>query len=333
MFCPKCGAKNADGAKFCQKCGHPLTTTMQPGNVAAVQPNGSYTPTGNANVPGQNGQFGPNPNQPGYLPAIAGSSPNYAFTKAKGKVPKPVLLGVVAAVAVLVVVFLVVPAISSPAGLRGIFNGTNGIMGKVMSGNNDALSSATKVNINNVPAYFSNQESANLIQSKISAAKGSYSSDYSDIFSFSDDEVKTLNGQWMLMNISTSGNPTDQSTGCIAYATVVNKTGLKAKDLAGYMDGAGLRCDHVVAASTDTTTSSQLLSNLGVDSMVYNAQNVCTAVGVCKDYMGLAISYDTSNYSTVIIFAMKPDFLASTNSSMSNFSSEYQQMVSNMYVR
>lgn len=32
MFCPKCGAKNVDEAKFCAACGNPLP--MMPGEPA-----------------------------------------------------------------------------------------------------------------------------------------------------------------------------------------------------------------------------------------------------------------------------------------------------------
>jgi uncharacterized membrane protein YvbJ len=40
MFCPKCGAENADTAGFCQKCGNALQTTS-----AGSTPSSSYSPT------------------------------------------------------------------------------------------------------------------------------------------------------------------------------------------------------------------------------------------------------------------------------------------------
>ena len=38
MFCPKCGAQNADGAKFCSGCGGPLPATGASSTSAASSP-------------------------------------------------------------------------------------------------------------------------------------------------------------------------------------------------------------------------------------------------------------------------------------------------------
>jgi len=44
MFCPKCGAQNADGVSFCEKCGSPL----QAG--APQQPPASYPASGSSSM-------------------------------------------------------------------------------------------------------------------------------------------------------------------------------------------------------------------------------------------------------------------------------------------
>ncbi len=38
MFCPKCGAQNADGASFCSKCGAGMTVAAPPPAPAAPAP-------------------------------------------------------------------------------------------------------------------------------------------------------------------------------------------------------------------------------------------------------------------------------------------------------
>lgn len=80
MFCPKCGTKNVDGAKFCTGCGAPL----------GPAPMTAATPTGQAARP-----------MVGAVPA------------AKPKKKVPVIIGAVAAVVavVLVAAFVVVPAL------------------------------------------------------------------------------------------------------------------------------------------------------------------------------------------------------------------------------
>lgn len=55
MFCRKCGAKNPDDAKFCSKCGAPMSSGM------------SMNSGGSANG-GQNGNPTPMPGQPGAMP-------------------------------------------------------------------------------------------------------------------------------------------------------------------------------------------------------------------------------------------------------------------------
>ncbi len=43
MFCPKCGAKNADGAKFCGACGHAFPSAGEAGAVRQAAAKGSET--------------------------------------------------------------------------------------------------------------------------------------------------------------------------------------------------------------------------------------------------------------------------------------------------
>lgn len=44
MFCNKCGAQNADGTKFCQSCGNPMTAA-RPRNVKNNAPLGQFAPS------------------------------------------------------------------------------------------------------------------------------------------------------------------------------------------------------------------------------------------------------------------------------------------------
>ena len=87
MFCPKCGAKNVDGAKFCTACGNPLVSA----SAAPVQQNPA----------------------PGASPATQGPAPKPAKTPGAKK-KTPVIIGAAVAVVViaLVAVFVVIPAFS-----------------------------------------------------------------------------------------------------------------------------------------------------------------------------------------------------------------------------
>jgi uncharacterized membrane protein YvbJ len=238
MFCPKCGTKNVDGAKFCQKCGQPLTQSSATGTQPI--PNANHATQVNGQMPNA-GSFGTNPAVPPYTPA-AGAGTMGTAVKPKSKVPMFAIIGAIAVAAVLLVVFLVVPAIGS----------SNGMLGKVMSGDSTALSSATKANVADEPVYFSSQDAAKLVQEKVNSGLGNYGSG----LSLTDDDVKTLDGQWALVNISPSGSVTEQSTGCVAYATITKKTDFKAKDLADCMSKAGISSDHVVSASANSDLAS-----------------------------------------------------------------------------
>ena len=315
MFCPKCGTKNVDGAKFCQKCGQPLTQSSATG----TQPIPSANPTTQVNGQMPNaGSFGTNSAMPPYTPA-AGTGTMGTAVKPKSKAPVFAIIGAIAVAAVLLVVFLVVPAISS----------SNGVLGKVMSGDSGALSSATKANVADEPVYFSSQDAAKLIQEKVNSGLSSYGNS----LSLSDDDVKTLDGQWALVNISPSDSVTEQSTGCVAYATVTKKTDFKAKDLADSMSKAGISSDHVVSASANSDLAHQVLSNFSLSSLASQAQGMCLAVRENKDYFAVAASFTFSNYTEVVIFSATPDFVSGTGSSQSNFKSAYQQLVSDIYVK
>lgn len=239
--------------------------------------------------------------------------------KPKSKVPMFAIIGAIAVAAVLLVVFLVVPAIGS----------SNGMLGKVMSGDSTALSSATKANVADKPVYFSSQDAAKLVQEKVNSGLGNYGSG----LSLTDDDVKTLDGQWALVNISSSDNITEQSTGCVAYVTVIKKTDFKAKDLADCMSKAGLSSDHVVSASANSELASNVLSSYNLRPLASQAQGMCLAAGENKNYFAVAASFTFSNYTEVVIFSATPDFVSGTGSSMSNFKSAYQQLVSDIYVK
>ena len=98
MFCPKCGTKNVDGAKFCAACGNPLP--VAPGEPAP--PSGK---SGNpAVVPDA---------VPGAAPVPQGAVP--MPVKAPGTKKKiPIIIGAAAAIAViaLVAVFVVIPGLN-----------------------------------------------------------------------------------------------------------------------------------------------------------------------------------------------------------------------------
>ena len=315
MFCPKCGTKNVDGAKFCQKCGQPLTQSSATGTQPI--PNANPATQVNGQMPNA-GSFGTNPAVPPYTPA-AGASTMGTAVKPKSKVPMFAIIGAIAVAAVLLVVFLVVPAIGS----------SNGMLGKVMSGDSTALSSATKANVADKPVYFSSQDAAKLVQEKVNSGLGNYGSG----LSLTDDDVKTLDGQWALVNISSSDNITEQSTGCVVYVTVTKKTDFKAKDLADCMSKAGLSSDHVVSASANSELASNVLSSYNLRPLASQAQGMCLAAGENKNYFAVAASFTFSNYTEVVIFSGTPDFVSGTGSNMSNFKSAYQQLVSDIYVK
>lgn len=71
MFCSKCGAPNAEDARFCQKCGAALAVAA----AAAASGTGSAAP-----APGMPQQPPPQPGS--YVPAPAG--PRYAVGKSPG---------------------------------------------------------------------------------------------------------------------------------------------------------------------------------------------------------------------------------------------------------
>lgn len=97
MFCPKCGTKNADEAKFCVECGATLpsrprasaaapqaSSAPRPAGAPAPQPNPFATPKQQANP------FGAN------APAVLSSLPNDPFA----------LAGIVAAIVMVISYFL-----------------------------------------------------------------------------------------------------------------------------------------------------------------------------------------------------------------------------------
>lgn len=96
MFCPKCGTKNDDGARFCANCGAPLARTATP-----VQGGSTDSSKGAA---GQQAATYVAPQSPYGVPPMA----------VKPKVNRLPLVGGIAAAAVaiiLVVVFVVLPSI------------------------------------------------------------------------------------------------------------------------------------------------------------------------------------------------------------------------------
>lgn len=109
MFCPKCGTKNVDGAKFCTACGNPLPVAT----AETAPPSGK---SGNPAV--ASGAV------PGAAPAtqIAAHMP----AKAPGTKKKvPIVIGAAAAVVVvvLVAVFVVIPGLNMNSSKNGQANG------------------------------------------------------------------------------------------------------------------------------------------------------------------------------------------------------------------
>lgn len=318
MFCPKCGAENADGAKFCKKCGQPFAANA----TADAQPGPADSPQTDVPVPAipATGSAVPHPQ-----PAPGVSTPA-AAAKPKRKVPVPAIIAIVAAAAVLLAFFLVIPAL----------RGSNGILGKVVTGDSDALSSAVKANVNDYPFYFSNQDTAQFVQDNLQ----SLSSDSNGMPVLSDDQVKKLDGQWAIMNLDlknlySSGQFAEQPTGVSIYITVTKKTGLAPKDLAGYMKSVGLSCDHVIAANTSISDalSQQGVSYGPVEYALCKATDLC--IGTSEAYSALAGTYTSSNYTAVAIIACTPEAItnASTDSTFNDtFTNIYQQIVSSLYV-
>lgn len=132
MFCPRCGAQNPDGAKFCAGCGAPLASRpaqpQSPGAAGlqtqgAPQVPGRQVP-GGAYAPGQ--QQGTRPGIPGQ-PAY-GANSAYAGVagapKRGNRATRPLIIvggAAAAVVVVLLAVFLVAPAIT---GANARFNGS-----------------------------------------------------------------------------------------------------------------------------------------------------------------------------------------------------------------
>ncbi len=314
MYCPKCGAENADGAKFCKKCGERFaanaTADAQLGPTDSPQA-GTPAPA----IPATSSAV------PYPQPAPDVSAPG-AAAKPKRKVPVPVIIAIVAAAAVLLAVFLVIPNLK----------GSNGMLGKVTTGDTSALSSATEANVYDYPIYFSDQDAAQFAQNDLH----SLSTDSNGMPVLSDDQVSTLDGQWAIMNLDpknlySSGQFTEQSTGFSTYITVTKKTDLTPKDLASYMKSAGLSCDHVVAASTNLhNLFPAQASYASIDWLVFKASDIC--IGTSEDYIAIAGSYSSSNYTAVAIIAATPDAIANASSN-SAFASTYQEIASSLYVK
>ena len=130
MFCPKCGAKNVDGAKFCSSCGVPLTRGNVPAN--GTQPTGGWNgaPAG-AGSQGFGGQqyaqpYGGSPTGPALGQAAQGFSPNTAMPPKRRPWVVPVAIAaclVVVAVILLRVVGVSVNGSSSSKGGVAVMDG------------------------------------------------------------------------------------------------------------------------------------------------------------------------------------------------------------------
>ena len=305
MFCPKCGAKNADGARFCLKCGAPLYGQAAPTQAQPAQPmNPAMQQPAYAGMPGQQ------------MPVAAVPAAGKGFKRP----PVPVLAGIAAAVVVvLVAIFLVIPAITS----------SNGVLGKVMSQDSNALSSAVTSNVQGQPVFFSNADASKLVQDKVSAYSSSSSS---NPFQLTDAEVNTLNGQWALMNISSSGGLSASTTGMAAYVTVTKDTSYSAKDLAGAIRSSGVKVDHVVAAKANSDLVQKFLGSYSSYYQAMTPQSACMAISESKDEPAIAVSLTYSNYTIVAIFSGSPSAISQTSSSMQQFQQYYDAIVSDLYV-
>lgn len=104
MFCPKCGAKNADAAKFCAACGNPLP--MMPGEPAPP-------PSGKSGNPAVASGAEPVPQSAAPVPA--------KMPGTKKKVP--LIIGAAAAVVVVALV-AVIPGLNKNSFENGQANGT-----------------------------------------------------------------------------------------------------------------------------------------------------------------------------------------------------------------
>lgn len=127
MFCPKCGAQNPDGAKFCKGCGAPLG-----GRPATASYAGAPGATSPSTMPGT---------MPGAVPMGAG--------KPRPKVKPPAVIAVVAIVAVLAIGLAT--SWFGLAGSKGLKAGTyylrnsDGITALTLSVHNDGIVGVSEV--------------------------------------------------------------------------------------------------------------------------------------------------------------------------------------------
>lgn len=108
MLCPKCGAENKDGAKFCKKCGAPLDATTNE-RAASGQPD---TNTAGADEAKADKTTAAQTQQPGATggaaaSAAAGTVSGAAAGAKPKKISKPVIIGGIAAVVIIVAIAVV----------------------------------------------------------------------------------------------------------------------------------------------------------------------------------------------------------------------------------
>lgn len=306
MFCPKCGSYVADGAKFCKSCGAPLA-----GGAAQrqVQPASS---------------------QPGAVPQAAPAGGRKTLNR-------KVLVGAVVAVAAVVVVaLLVMPRVfgavggSSQPNVAAAISGDSNAASKALSG---ATVRSYSTAVGTEPVYYASDDLADFCESKVDAAGRGAISDYDQLLSLSQDEVKRYDGQWVAAGGSLNlqaGSSSDMfkvadlksgGANVLGFAQIVAGDELSNQQIADVVAGIGADPEHEVIGSMSRDSLQQVVNSLAqAESGGYTSSYSLDSLGVpssvqrmgggefwSKDSVGIVVAVRCDGYNVVGVALTTPD--------------------------